>query len=76
MEVLLETVFAVGSTPSLYNKDPRPTELVIEKSTELVEGRQFSCEEKSFKSVAVKRRLYVSCSCSETVINPLPGYDK
>jgi hypothetical protein len=35
------------------------------------------CEEKSCKSAAVKRRRYVCCSYSETVIvpalNPLPG---
>jgi hypothetical protein len=40
-----------------------------------VEDWQFSFEEKSCKSAAVKRRLYVRCSYSETVKNPLQGYD-
>jgi hypothetical protein len=68
-------VFSVGSIPRLYNEDPRPAELMIEESRESVEGWQFSCEEKSCKSGIVKRRLYVCYSYSETVINPLPGYD-
>jgi hypothetical protein len=59
----------------IYNEDPRPTELMIEKMRMLVDGWQFSCEERTCKSAAVKKRLYVCCSCSETVINPLPGYD-
>jgi hypothetical protein len=42
-----------------------------EESREFVEGWEFS----SPGSPAVKRRLYVCCSYSETVINPLPGYD-
>jgi hypothetical protein len=48
---------------------------MIEELRELVEGWQFSCEEKSCKSAAVKIRLYVCCSYGEMVINPLPGYD-
>jgi hypothetical protein len=46
MEVLLETVFSVGPAPRLYNEDPRPAELMIEVSRELLEVWQFSCEEK------------------------------
>jgi hypothetical protein len=75
MEVLLETVFSVGSAPMLYNEDLRPAELMIEESREGVEGWQFSCDERICKSAAVKRRLYVCCSYSETITNPLQGYD-
>jgi hypothetical protein len=28
----METVFSVGSTPRLYNEDPRPAEIDLEKS--------------------------------------------
>jgi hypothetical protein len=32
----METVFSVGSDPRLYNKDPRPAELELRKSLEMV----------------------------------------
>jgi hypothetical protein len=59
-------VFSVGSAPRLYNEDARPAEVMIEGSRELVEDWQFSCEEKNCRSAAVKRKLYVCCSYSET----------
>jgi hypothetical protein len=50
------------SDPNLYNEKPAVTvsSVVVQLS---------------FESQPVKRRLYVRCSYSETVINPLPGYE-
>jgi hypothetical protein len=43
----MEALFSFGSVPRLHNEDPRPAELLIEKSREGVEGWEFSFEEKS-----------------------------
>jgi hypothetical protein len=32
---MMETVFSVGSVPRLYNEDPRPTEIKIERVSEM-----------------------------------------
>jgi hypothetical protein len=31
MKILLETVFSVGSAPTIFNEDPRPAEGMIER---------------------------------------------
>jgi hypothetical protein len=38
-------------------------------------GVEDNLEEIAIKELGYERRLYVCCSDSETVINPLPGYD-
>jgi hypothetical protein len=34
IEKLLKAVFSVGSTPRLYNENPRPAEKIIERQLE------------------------------------------
>jgi hypothetical protein len=36
MEVLLETVFAVGSAPRLHDEDPRPDDLMIQRINDMI----------------------------------------
>jgi hypothetical protein len=41
----------------------------------LREPLEIAVEDDIKKGIRYERRLYVCCSDSETVINPLPGYD-
>jgi hypothetical protein len=50
-------VFSVESAPRLYNEDPRPAERII--WSELRVESPTVKKRVSFKSAAVKRRLYV-----------------
>jgi hypothetical protein len=62
-----EALFSVGAAPRPFNKDLVHLEWEQGESPVLAVGRII---EKRWQ-----RRLHVCCSYSETVINPLPGYD-
>jgi hypothetical protein len=76
--MMMETVFSVGSTPRLYNENPKPAGRIIEgvhSNGSRISSRGDGKELVDFQEFGRDRRLHVCCSYSGTDINPLPGYN-
>jgi hypothetical protein len=65
---LLEAVFSVGSTPKLYNEDPRPAELNWDSWESAVEFRSYQLRDQcSVESWPVKRKLGGWCEMATSL---------
>jgi hypothetical protein len=67
----METVFSVGSAPGLYKEDPSPAKIELRESLQTAvedDLEEMTTSSVECKSAAVKRRLHVCSSYSETGI--------